>query len=82
MQKFAWEQHKQYEEQKLRELYQKQLANLSNPSAEAVDSTVPVDLDLSVEASPTLMMMKTKKENEKKSEASEKRKQSLLNRYG
>lgn len=82
MQQFAWEQNKQYELQKLRELYQKQLADLSNPSAEAVDTTVPVELGFSVEASPTLMMMKKKEEDKKKKEAGEKRKRSLLDRYG
>lgn len=81
MQKFAWEQNKQYEEKKLKELYQAQLASLNDPYAE-VDSTVPVDLDLSVEASPTLMMLKNKENEEKKRAAAELRKQLLMNRYG
>lgn len=82
MRQFAWEQNQQYEQEKLRELYQKQLANLSNPNAEAVDNTVPIELGFSVEASPTLIMMKKREEDKKKKEASEKRKKSLLDRYG
>lgn len=82
MQQFAWEQNKHYEQEKLTELYQRQLANMSNPNAEAVDFTVPVDLDFSVEASPTLMMIKKKEEDKKKKDASDKRKKGLLDRYG
>lgn len=81
MQKFAWDQNKLYEEKKLRELFQKQLASLSDPYAE-VENTVPVDLDLSVEASPTLMMLKNRQNEEKKRRAVEKKKNSLLDRYG
>lgn len=82
MQHFAWEQNKQYEQEKQRELYQKQLANMSNPNAQVLDSTVPVELGFNVEASPTLMMMKQKEEDRKKKEISDKRKKSLLDRYG
>lgn len=81
MQKFAWEQNKEYEETKLREIFQKQLANMSNPYAETEES-VPVDLDLSVEASPTLMMLKNRQNEEKKKQALEKKKNALLARYG
>lgn len=81
MQKFAWDQNKQYEEKKLRELFQKQLASMSDPYA-VVEDSVPVDLDLSVEASPTLMMLKNRQNEEKKRQAAEKKKNSLLDRYG
>lgn len=81
MQKFAWEQNKHYEEKKLRELYQAQLAGMSDPHAE-VESVVPVDLGLSVEASPTLMMLKVRENEERKRAAGELKKRNLMNRYG
>lgn len=81
MQKFAWDQNRQYEERKQKELYQKQLDSLHDPYAE-VDDTVPVDLGLSVEASPTLMMLKNRQNEAEKKKAMEKKKNSLLDRYG
>lgn len=81
MQKFAWEQNKQYEEKKQKEIFQKQLASMSDPYAQ-VDDTVPVELGLSVEASPTLMMLKNRENEEKKKQALEKKKNALLARYG
>lgn len=81
MQKFAWEQNKEYEEKKLRELYQAQLASMADPYA-VVDSTVPLDLDLSVEASPTLMMLRNRENEAKKRKVIEEKKKGLLSRYG
>lgn len=81
MQKFAWDQNRQYEEAKQRELYQKQLESLNDPYA-VVEDTVPVDLGLSVEASPTLMMLKNRQNEAEKKKAAEKKKNALLDRYG
>lgn len=81
MQQFAWDQNRMYEEKKLRELYQKQLASMSDPYAH-VEDTVPVDLGLNVEASPTLMMLKNRQNEEKKREAIQQKKEELLAKYG
>lgn len=81
MQKFAWDQNREYEEAKQRELYQKQLESLSDPYA-VVEDTVPVNLGLSVEASPTLMMLKNRQNEAERKKAVEKKKNALLDRYG
>lgn len=81
MQHFAWEQNKEYEDKKLRELYEAQLAGMSDPYA-VVESSVPVDLDLNIEASPTLMMLRNRQNEEKKRKAVEEKKRGLLSKYG
>lgn len=81
MQQFAWEQNQEYQKKKEKEILHAQLAAVHDPYAE-VDATVPVDLDLSLEASPTLMMLRNRENQETKRKAIEEKKNRLLDRYG
>lgn len=81
IQQFAWEQNQAYQKKKEKELFHAQLSAAYDPYA-AVDSAVPVDLNLSVEASPTLMMLKNRENEKKKVKAREEKRNKLLDRYG
>lgn len=82
VQKFAWDQNREYEEIKQRELLEKKLSYSMAHQVSEEESIIPVDLDLSLEASPTLMMLKTKQLKEKNDKLKEQRKANLINKYG
>lgn len=81
IQQFAWEQNQAYQKKKEKEIFHSQLSAVHDPYAE-VESSVPVDLDLSVEASPTLMMVRNRENEEKKRKAIAEKKNRLIDRYG
>lgn len=81
MQQFAWEKNQEYQKKKEKEIFQAQIANMHDPYAK-VDADVPVDFSLNVEASPTLMMLRNRENEEKKRKAGENKKNKLLERYG
>ncbi|CUM65159.1 uncharacterized protein PRCAT00002786001 [Priceomyces carsonii] len=72
LQKFAWDQNEEYLQSKRTELLESKLQN--KPDAEPTYA----NLDLNVEANPTLMHMKLKEHNEEKKS----RKDSLAKKYG
>lgn len=83
VQKFAWEQNQEYEQQKQKQLLQQQLSKqMADPSAPLEEIEVPVDLGLSLEASPTLMMLRSKQMKEKQTKMAEEKKMALLAKYG
>lgn len=75
VQLFAWDQSKKHEEQRARDLYEAQFTG-QMPQGPAVD------LDLSVEASPTLVQLKSKQADSVKRKQAELKKQALLAKYG
>lgn len=82
-QKFAWEQNQDYENMKQKELLQEQLSKkMADPSALLEEIEVPVDLGLSLEASPTLMMLKAKDMKEKQKAIAQEKRLALLEMYG
>lgn len=81
IQQFAWEQNQVYQKKKEKEIFHAQLAAMHDPYTEVV-SSVPADLDLSAEASPTLMMMRHRENEEKKRKAVAEKRNRLLDKYG
>lgn len=83
VQKFAWEQNREYEDLKQKELLQEQLSKkMTDPSARLEEIEVPVNLGLSLEASPTLMMLKAKDMKDKQKTIAQEKRMALLEMYG
>lgn len=80
MQTFAWEKNKQQEEIQKRELLQKNLTR--NAESDDKPEGIKVDLNLSMEASPTAMMLKEREHLAEQKQINEQRKNDLLSKYG
>lgn len=81
MQKFVWEQNKEFESARQRELFKRQVEALGNSGAN-MQEPEPNSFGLSIEANPTLTMMKNKENEDRKRQALDARKKSLLDKYG
>lgn len=81
MQKFAWEQNQEFEAKRQRENYEAQVASLRDPNV-PVQEKAAADLDASMEASPTLMMMKARQQEDERKKAGEAKRRKLMEMYG
>lgn len=73
VQKFAWEQNREYEVEKQKEKLRHNVLDSND---------IPANLDISLEASPTLMMLQNKRAQESKHQLNSQRKKQLLTKYG
>ncbi|KAM9920403.1 hypothetical protein OXX59_007247 [Metschnikowia pulcherrima] len=81
MQQFAWEKNKEFEAKQQKAQYDAKLASLQNPNVQMEEQQV-ADLGLSIEASPTLMMLKNRQNEQAKKEKGDEKRRKLMERYG
>lgn len=81
IQQFAWDQNNQYEALKEKEMFRERLQGAVDGSSD-VSTHIPVDLNLSMEASPTLMLIKAQEHETEKQRLSDHKKKALADKYG
>lgn len=77
VQQFAWEQNKAYETKTHRQNLENQLSALGRP----VNHDIEANLDLNVEANPTLLLKRSREEEQRKNEAAVAKRRALLEKY-
>ncbi|KAK6205579.1 pre-mRNA splicing factor affecting 3 splice site choice [Scheffersomyces amazonensis] len=83
LQKFAWEiDQNDLKEKQTNQLINKLSGSNSNTDNDQIDDVSETNLDYSLEASPTLMMLKAKQKKEDEKKILLAKKQSLIDKYG
>ncbi|OBA22780.1 hypothetical protein METBIDRAFT_35086 [Metschnikowia bicuspidata var. bicuspidata NRRL YB-4993] len=80
-QKFAWEKNKAFEAEQKKAHYDAQLASLKNPNV-PIEEQPAADLNFSMEASPTMMMLQNRQNEQRRKDAGEAKRRRLMEMYG
>lgn len=81
VQQFAWDQNDQYEALKEKEMFRERLQGAVDGNKDSA-THVPVELNLSMEASPTLMLIRAREHEGEKQRLLDEKKQALVGKYG